>query len=209
MITFNPSHVKILTMPVPRNPSSRPYHHGDLRASLLDAAEALLNADAGRALTLREVAKAAGVSHAAPYHHFASLTGLLAAVAERGFANLAAAMEGASRADTPRESLMAICETYVDFARARPARFRLMFGPLLARKSEFAGLQRAAEEAFGVLLTAATAFAPANGPALALTGWSLAHGLANLVIDGALDNLPVQPPPIDQLARMMARQVLG
>ncbi len=69
--------------------TSRSYHHGDLRASLLDAAEALLEAAPERQLTLREVAKSAGVSHAAPYHHFASLADLLAAIAARGFARLA------------------------------------------------------------------------------------------------------------------------
>lgn len=185
------------------------YHHGDLRASLLDAAESLLDADPSRQLSLREVAKAAGVSHAAPYHHFASLTQLLAAVAERAFADLAAAMEGASRAATPRDALLGICETYVDFARARPARFRLMFGPLLARKAEFPELKQSADEAFQVLVEAATHFAPDRGPALALTGWSLAHGLANLLIDGAFQGLPIDVPPPAQLARMMALQVLG
>lgn len=196
-------------MPTSRTPSSRRYHHGDLRASLLDAAEALLDGDATHPLTLREVAKAAGVSHAAPYHHFESLAGLLAALAERGFADLGAAMEGAARANSPREALVAICETYVDFARARPARFRLMFGSMLSRKSEFPGLQRTAEEAFDVLVAAARAFAPASGPALALTGWSLAHGLANLVIDGAFESLPIETPPTAQLARMMTLQMLG
>ncbi len=202
MVGPDPSHVKIEGMP------PRPYHHGDLRAALLDAAEALLDAAPARPLSLRDVAKAAGVSHAAPYHHFASLSELLVAIAARAFADLGAAMEGASRADTAQDALVAICETYVDFARARPARFRLMFSPLLVRKPEFPELQRSADESFEVLVRTATAYAPERGAALALTGWSLAHGLANLLIDGAFDGLPVPAPAPDAMARMMALQIL-
>ena len=176
--------------------------------SLLDAADSLLAARAGQPLTLRDVAKAAGVSHAAPYHHFASLADLLAALAERGFANLAAAMEGASRAESPRDAMVDMCETYVEFARARPGQFRLMFGPLLAHKADFPELAQAAEEAFGGLLAGAMRYSPANGAALALAGWSLAHGLANLLIDGAFTSLPIPTPPAEVLARMMALHVL-
>lgn len=210
MIAQHLSHVKIEAMSILRTPDlERPYHHGDLRASLLDAAESLLDAAPARALTMRDVARAAGVSHAAPYHHFESLERLLAALAARGLADLAAAMEGASRCDSPHEAMVAICETYVAFACARPGRFRLMFGPLFARKAQFPELLHAAEDAFHVLMRCATAFAPEGGPALALTGWSVAHGLANLVIDGALQDLPIEPPPVDQIARMIALQVLG
>ncbi|OEZ63292.1 TetR/AcrR family transcriptional regulator [Duganella sp. HH105] len=191
--------------------STKPYHHGNLRDSLLDAAALLLAQNGAQALTLREVAKAAGVSHAAPYHHFPSREHLLAAVAARAFAALAAAMAAAD-ADGARGQglrLMDICEVYVEFARARPAQFRLMFGPLLAQKSRYPELKQAAEASFHVLVTAATAFDAARGPELALTGWSLAHGLANLAIDEAFTDLPVAVPAPAVLARAMAARMLG
>ncbi|AKU21905.1 TetR/AcrR family transcriptional regulator [Massilia sp. MB5] len=191
--------------------ATKPYHHGNLRDSLLDAADALLAQTGAQALTLREVAKAAGVSHAAPYHHFPGREHLLAAVAARAFVKLAAAMAAAD-GDSTREQgerLMDICEVYVEFARARPAQFRLMFGPLLAQKSLYPELKQAAEGAFNVLVTAATAFDAARGPELALTGWSLAHGLANLAIDEALTDLPIEVPAPSVLARAMAARMLG
>ncbi len=190
-------------------PAPKPYHHGNLRETLLDAADTLLSERGAAALTLREVAKSAGVSHAAPYHHFASLNELLAAVAERAFTTLADAMERAVHADDPAERLIAICDSYVAFARRQPAQFRLMFGPMLAHKREHAGFQQAAERAFGVLLRATTEYDPGNGLVLALTGWSVAHGLANLLIDGAFDDLPVPVPNVKTLQRQVALRILA
>jgi AcrR family transcriptional regulator len=172
-------------------PVSRPYHHGNLRESLLAAADELLARKGVQALTLREVARAAGVSHAAPYHHFAHLDELLAAVAARAFSVLAGAMAAAAGMADAREALLRIGDAYVGYARAQPAHFRLMFGPLLARKSEFPELAQAARASFMLLLQAAERHAPGEGAALALAGWSLSHGCANLLIDGALDGLPV------------------
>ncbi len=185
----------------------KPYHHGNLRESLLVAADIVLAQRGAAGITLRDVAKAAGVSHAAPYHHFASLNELLAAVSERGFLTLAEAMAGPSVLLDTRERLLQICEAYVRCARARPAHFRLMFGPLLARKRDFPAMQLASERAFGLLLAAACSHDPKNGPELALCGWSLAHGLSHLLIDGAFDQLPMRVPPPDTLTRRLAERV--
>jgi len=187
----------------------KPYHHGNLRESLLAAADAVLTEQGALGITLRDVAKAAGVSHAAPYHHFASLNDLLAAVAERAFITLGDAVEQASDVKDTRERLLRISEAYVGCARARPAQFRLMFGPLLTHKNEYPGLKAAAERAFGFVLAAACAHDPQRGPELALTGWSLAHGLSNLMIDGAFDNLPMKVDNPDGLARQLALRAMG
>lgn len=191
------------------SPEPKPYHHGNLRESLLAAADSVLAQQGATGITLRDVAKAAGVSHAAPYHHFASLDDLLAAVAERGFMRLIEAMAEPSAVADPRERLLQITEAYVNCARANPAQFRLMFGPLLARKREYPALQAAAERAFGYPLAAATAYDPEHGAELALVGWSLSHGLSNLLIDGALDGLPMQLPAATVLARQLARRAMG
>jgi AcrR family transcriptional regulator len=209
-------------MPTPparkRRAPPRPYHHGDLREALLAAAQAWLDTPGAAALTLRELAKAAGVSHAAPYHHFAGLDELLAAVAARAFARLADAMaQAAARARSPAHALLDIAEAYLRVALAHPAQFRLMFGPLLARKAEFPELAQEAGRAFRALFETASAHAPERGLELALTGWSLSHGAANLAIDGAFDGLPVSRAQaaalrrLDpaQLVRRMAAPLLG
>ena len=187
-----------------RRHEPRPYHHGDLRAALLAAAARWLDEQGADTLTLRELARAAGVSHAAPYHHFASRDELLAGVAELAFDRLADALAGAARTPDAAHALLDIGEAYVRQALAHPAQFRLMFGPMLARKAEHAGLQRAAERAFTVLLDAATRFAPERGLEIALAGWSLSHGAANLAIDGAFGGLPIAPAQARQLARLDA-----
>ena len=192
----------------PPEPDPKPYHHGNLRESLLAAADTVLAREGAMGITLREVAKEAGVSHAAPYHHFASLDDMLAAVAERGFLRLSEAMAKSVQATDTGERLLQIADIYVSCARANPAQFRLMFGPLLARKREFPPLQLAAEAAFGVLHAAACAHDAVRGQELALAGWSLSHGLSNLLIDGAFDGLPMELPAASVLTRQLAQRVL-
>ena len=187
-----------------RPPEPRPYHHGDLRASLLDAAARWLDEHGVETLTLRELARAAGVSHAAPYHHFAGRDDLLAGVAEHAFDRLGDALAASATALDSGQALLDIGESYVREALAHPAQFRLMFGPMLARKAEHPGLQRAAERAFTVLLAASTLHAPERGLELALAGWSLSHGAANLAIDGAFGGLPIPAAQARRLARLDA-----
>lgn len=184
------------------------YHHGNLRESLLQAAEAALAERGVQGITLRDVAKKAGVSHAAPYHHFASLNDLLAAVAERGFVALGDAMAVATTVEDTRERLLQISLAYVNCARARPAQFRLMFSPLLTQGDHYPAMKAASERSFGLLLAAACAHDPANGPELALCGWSLSHGMGNLLIDGAFDKLPVPMPDTDTLVRQLTLRAL-
>ncbi len=180
----------------------RGYHHGDLRRALLDAAEALM-AEGTDDPSLRAVARRAGVSHAAPYKHFADRHALKAAVAERGFAALGTAMQEA--ADTAGDRpLRAIGRAYVAFALDRPARYRLMFGPEFAQGRATADLDRAARATFEALVAARThADAPAGERTTAVAYWSLVHGLATLLIDGRVA-VPDGTDPLD-----FADQVLG
>lgn len=209
-------------MPRPKTPSPlarqrkrpaaappRPYHHGNLRATLLDAADALLAAHGVQGLTLREVARAAGVSHGAPYHHFASLDDLLAAVAERGFTELGDAEAEAVAVADPRERLLRVATAYVGCALAHPERFRLMFGPLLARQDAFPALRDAAHRAFRHVTAASQALDDAQGHGLALAGWCLSHGLSHLLIDGALRDLALPSAEPQDLARTLAAHLLG
>jgi AcrR family transcriptional regulator len=112
-----------------RPPRKSAYHHGDLRTALIRSAAALVNDRGLAGVSLREVARRAGVSHAAPYHHFSSKESLLAALAAEGFADLDAALARAeSRAGAdPRARLEALGVAYVRFALAKPEMFRAMF----------------------------------------------------------------------------------
>lgn len=202
---LNVSRVKIHGMASPKN---RPYHHGNLRETLMLAADELLASQGLVGLTLREVARVAGVSHAAPYHHFANLDELLAAVAARSFEMLGAALAEAAARPDAREALLRIGDVYVAHARAQPAHFRLMFGPLLSRKDEFPVLAEAARASFMQVQQAAERYAPGEGALVALTGWSLGHGFAHLAIDGALDGLPLPVRPAEALARRLHEWVL-
>src|SRR5205809_439421 len=110
------------------------YHHGDLRRTLIDASLALVEEEGIGALSLREVARKAGVTHNAPYHHFPDRGALLAAIAEEGFGRLAQETAAARAAvpDDPLARLTACGQAYVRFAIASPAHFRVMFRPELA-----------------------------------------------------------------------------
>jgi len=107
---------------------ARPYHHGDLSRALVDAARRILEAEGPAALSLRAVAREAGVSPAAPYHHFRDKTELLEAVAHGGWETMSDAICEARRTSSdPREAMTAIGLAYVNFARNNPALYRLMY----------------------------------------------------------------------------------
>src|SRR4029077_20110001 len=105
-----------------------PYHHGSLHEALLKAAETVLERDGLAGLTLRAAAREAGVSHAAPTHHFGDMTGLLSELAAAGFRKFGAAMAAArASATTPPERGMASAKAYVAYAQAHPGMYGLMF----------------------------------------------------------------------------------
>src|SRR5262245_17606369 len=108
------------------------YHHGDLRRALVDAATRIIEDEGPAGLTLREAARLAGVSVAAPYRHFADKDALLAAVVATGFLGLAEALQKArARAKNPEAALEAVGAAYLRFAEANAPVYRLMFGPML------------------------------------------------------------------------------
>ncbi|MGO1074573.1 TetR/AcrR family transcriptional regulator [Inquilinus sp. CA228] len=174
------------------------YHHGDLQRALIAAAEAILIERGVEGFTLREAARRAGVSAAAPAHHFGSAAGLLTEVALLGFETLARFLrEGTAEGGTdPAARLRGQGLGYVRFARAHPARFLLMF-----RKDrlswEDGRLRAAGQAAFVELEDAVRAYRgiAAGGPldraalATVLAAWSVVHGFAHLALDGKFDAL--------------------
>ena len=159
---------------------SQPYHHGELKPALLAAAAQLLGEGGAALISLREVARRAGVSHNAPYRHFADRDSLLAALAEDGFHELD------RRMDAEIGGLAALGQCYVRFALEQPGRFALMFGAGLD-KTRYPQLQQAALALYRRLAQAVHETAPAREPEVAtLAAWSLVHGLAQLLLDRQL-----------------------
>ncbi|MFE0348903.1 TetR/AcrR family transcriptional regulator [Streptomyces griseoluteus] len=180
---------------MPRIPTSRPYHHGDLRAALLQSAERTLREKGAAALSLRELARATGVSHAAPGRHFKDKQALLDALALAGYERLNQALTAAA-ADTPEadfeQRLTALARAYLGFAVDHPELLELMF----ARKHEpdsTGRLAAAVDQSFGSL-TRIFARAQERGEIVQgdpervtqVAAASL-HGLAALIAGSALD----------------------
>ncbi|MRH91380.1 TetR family transcriptional regulator [Nocardia sp. SYP-A9097] len=175
-------------------PTKDRYHHGDLREELLRASLRLIETEGLTAVSLRRVAREAGVSPGAPYHHFTDRAALLAALSARGFEQLGAQMISArDQAANPREALIGMGVGYVRFARDNPAYFRLMFRPELYEADKHPDASSAGDAAYAVLeaaiaeATSTDALPSEDIDTLAVALWSLAHGLASLTVDGKLE----------------------
>jgi len=181
-----------------RSPRTRsePYHHGDLSRALVKAAEELLTERGVEGFTLRECARRAGVSHAAPAHHFGDIGGLLTEVAASGFEQLTATvLKAKSRESDPVKWMVLGNLTYVQFAIDHPALFRLMFhSALVDRSSE--RLRSAGAAAFATLKAGLSGMrGDSDADVMAseawrdpelLEQWALIHGLATLAVEGQL-----------------------
>jgi AcrR family transcriptional regulator len=173
----------------PSTPDQRkkPHHHGDLRHALVDAGLALLAQGGPDALTLRRCAARAGVSHAAPAHHFDGLSGLKDEIAMQGFVKLRQTMrDHAAKAEqTPQARLRAICRGYLVFATGNRALFQLMFGFEVAGMHE-KGMPREIAVAYDELRETCAALVPAgvDPVVVEIQVWSLIHGYTSLALSG-------------------------
>jgi AcrR family transcriptional regulator len=175
-----------------------PYHHGALRDALLQAAERVLERDGLAGLTLRAVAREAGVSHAAPTHHFGDLTGLVSELAAIGFRQFNTAMAESCTPETPYPAKgLARARAYVGYAQAHPGMYGLMFRTERLDYSR-PSLHEAAEASFAGLAHAIAASRHERITQEALTleqaaaiarAWSLVHGFTMLLLDGRLEDI--------------------
>lgn len=190
------------------------YHHGDLRRALIDAGLAILAEEDAAALTLRKVARRAGVSHTAPYRHFADKGALFAAIAEEGFHELRGRTEGVIGRFTPHPDRV-VAEAgwaYIAFGLDKPDHLHVMFSGLIGDMADYDGLLDAAIASL-TTLGRAVAIAQASGHVgpgdpfdLARTMWAMIHGITVLLIENKL-------PMIDcndrVAAEAAARQMMG
>ena len=193
------------------SPRRTSYHHGDLKAALVEAGIAMLEEVGPEKLTLRGLAARVGVSPTAPKNHFDGLRGLLTAIAAEGFRRHAAAMtEAVTDGSAPQDRLRAAAEGYAAFARAHPALFRLMFNPGLPDQDDPA-LRTAGEASYAVLARIARGLdwqpldgSPATPRKTELMLWSLVHGYATLEVTGLIGlNVDGAPPDVTQVMPWM------
>lgn len=200
--------------PLGASEPARPYHHGDLRAALIQAGLDILADEGVQALTIRAAARRAGVSHNAPYRHFTDKDALLAAIAEEGFVELAARLEEAvSRApQSPRVQLEETGWAYVQFAVTHPDHLRVMFGGLISDPQAYPGLHTAGAQAFDVLVSIihagqeTDAVIAGSPQQLAFAAWGMVHGLALLLIDRQVPPALSATYDQEQLIRLCLRQ---
>jgi AcrR family transcriptional regulator len=184
-------------------PSGRPYHHGDLRHALLEAALKLVSSKGAEGFSLREAAREVGVSPAAAYRHFEDRKALLSALASDGMWRLAVAMEKAvasapGAAGSPARAaaeFLAVGQAYVEFAVRHPSHFQVMFGPWCDHQDlteEPAEARLDGRDAFQILvdtldgLVRSGAVPPAAREGAEIAAWASVHGLASLLVAGAL-----------------------
>lgn len=172
------------------------YHHKDLRNALVDEAISVLASDGSGNVTLRELARRLGVTHTAPYAHFADKRALLEAVADAGFARLAdtirAAREGTQG---PAEALEAMGIAYIRFAREHANWYRLMFADRELVNDPECEMSPEGDRAFGALVEAIGAFSPGveiDVREFAVAVWAFVHGVAMLEIDQRIDSKTMQ-----------------
>lgn len=187
--------------------SAKQYHHGDLKVSLIEAANKILLRDGADALSLRAIAAEVGVSHMAPYAHFKNKKELIKSVAESGFVKMAETMETVAfelkkdKSLTPGELVLAYGASYLEFATLNPQLYRLMLGQVetSGRKTKKDDIEQAVsadsvnspfiestKKPF-ILLREAFALRGDNDEkvkAQALGAWSMVHGMAALIIEG-------------------------
>jgi AcrR family transcriptional regulator len=186
--------------------SSPAYHHGDLPAALVRAALDLLEEGGATELSLRAVARRAGVAASAPYRHYADRDALLSAVAGVGYRELAEALAEVHPSPSTPEDLAAVGVAYVQFALQRPALFRVMFGEPCDRDSAERVAATAVISAY-VGSIVERVFPGADPQALSTAIWALVHGLAFLHLDGKLDSS--DPGAVADRVRATIRAVLS
>jgi len=183
--------------------SSRPYHHGDLRRSVLTAAVEVIEESGPGAISLRDLARRAGVSHAAPAHHFGDKAGLLTAVAVEGYRLLGDALSGARERT---DSFLEVGVAYVRFALEHRAHFEVMFRPDLYHRDDpdlLAARRASAEALYGGVTGLPEAQAGPDPLTSAVAAWSVVHGFATLWLNG------VVPPDLGRDPEEAARAVAG
>ncbi|GAB4167040.1 MAG: TetR/AcrR family transcriptional regulator [Planctomycetota bacterium] len=183
------------------------YHHGDLRNALIDEAMNMIAEKGVQAVTVREISKRLGVSHAAPYRHFADRTALLCAVAAEGFRRQAEALVSCVADDqTPREQMESLAMAYMDFAVSNPTYYRLMFANEDVAAAPTDELKEASRKSMDVVMRAylkasnGAGMSPEEAQINFMILWTVVHGLTMLLIQGQMSRVNAELSLHDMLS---------
>ncbi len=172
-------------------PAKKTYHHGDLKNALIRAGVEILAGQGLGGLSLRQVALRAGVSHAAPYAHFADKQSLIAAISTDGFRQLYERLAAAAQANSadPRQQLLETANAYLEFAAEDPAHFKIMFSGILEQEKDYPEFVEASKKDYELVVEivqtcqAAGVLPPGPAERTAISIWATVHGLAALALE--------------------------
>lgn len=196
---------------------NRPYHHGDLRETLILAGIELLSERGSAGLDLRKVARKAGVSHAAPYRHFDDKGALIAAINEEGFTQLHESLQQAvNRAEgNPVEQLQNIGLAYVEFTINNPWLVREMFSGLTIDREAYPSLYTISKNVFHLIEQVILAgqesgiFNSDSSEELTCVVWSTIHGTAILIIENQMKPITSRPGGVQHLAQICVNSIIN
>jgi len=187
--------------------AATPYHHGDLKNALIKAGTEILASEGLGGLSLRKVAKQAGVSHAAPYAHFKDKQALIAAISTEGFKQLHSQIESVKKTyqANPGSLLIETAWAYVQFALNEPDRFKLMFSSALEKEKEYPDFVEISQKNFRQLVDiveicqGANILKSADSELIALSVWGTVHGFVSLLLEGQISHSVLEKAPLKEI----------
>ncbi len=190
------------------------YHHGDLRHGIIEEAKIWIETKDISSLSLRGIARRLGVSHNAPYRHFADKESLLAAIAEMGFIKLRQWLQQVVEENTltPEAGIKALGVKYIEYAVSHPAYYRVMYSAYLSDSQKYSSLEKAAEESFTILIETIAqgqkvgVIRLGDARELAYVCWSLVHGVSMLYLDRQLRSSQMES--VEKLAKLATAMML-
>lgn len=197
-------------------PKKKSYHHGDLKNALIQAGVGILAKDGVSGLSLRKVAKKAGVSHTAPYSHFADKQALIAAISTEGFRQLYARLDVVARKYEGRSltQLVEAAWAYVRFALDDPDRFKVMFSAILEKEKDYAEFVAESQRNFRLIVQIVEANQAAgvlkSGPSdlITLSAWGTVHGFIMLLLEGQIPHRILDRAGVRELLEFQLRQIM-
>jgi len=197
-------------------PKKRTYHHGDLKNALIQAGVEILAKDGVSGLSLRKVASRAGVSHAAPYAHFADKQALIAAISTEGFRQLYTRINsvGEEYKDKPSMQLIEVAWAYVQFALDDRDRFKVMFSGVLEKEKEYPDFVEESQRNFQLVKMIVEANQASgmlrSGPSdlVALSAWGIIHGFIMLLLEGQISHTVLERASLRELVEFQLKQIM-
>ena len=196
-------------------PKKKNYHHGDLKNALIKAGVEILAKDGVSGLSLRKVAMKAGVSHAAPYAHFADKQALIAAISTEGFRQLYERVSGVAEEhqNQPEKQLVEAAWAYVQFAMDDPDRFKVMFSGVLEKEKEYPDFVTESQRNFQLVKMIVEAnqasgrLRSGDSALVALSAWGIIHGFIMLMLEGQISHAVLEKMSLRELVEFQLEQI--